>query len=94
MKGNKMNITVNHSLNKPSAQVIAQINDFEPVDATWSADFDREEQSCWDAVPVLETELAKVFGKPVKVQIFHSNGHAITDNSNEVTYGSMLVSRK
>lgn len=87
-------ITVNHSLNNPSAKVAAQINDFEPVAATWSADFDREEQSCWDAVPVLETELSKVFGTPVKVQIFHANGYAITNNSNEVTYGSMLVTRK
>lgn len=93
MKTN-ITITVNHSLNNPSAKVASQINGFEPVEATWSADFDSDEQSCWDAVPVLETELSKVFGTPVKVQIFHSNGHAITDNSNDVTCGSMLVTRK
>lgn len=67
--------------------------DFVPVDGTWSADFDSETETCWDA----ESELSKVISASVgfncKVQIFKENGHAITDNSNEVTYGSMLVTR-
>ena len=65
--------------------------DFVPVDGTWSAEFDSETETCWDAEAALAEAIGREVGFAVEVQIFHDNGYDILDNANEVNSGSMLV---
>ena len=65
--------------------------DFVPVDGTWSAEFDSETETCWDAEAALAEAIGREVGFAVEVQIFHENGYEILDNANEVNSGSMLV---
>ena len=64
---------------------------FMPAKGIWTADFDSETQDCFGAIPALEGAIEKEVGFPVVVKIFHSNGHEINDNSNEVHGGAMVV---
>jgi len=77
-----------------SIEITPALKAFEPIEGTWTADFDRNTESCWDAVPALEEQIGKLAGFAVEVEIFRANGYAITDDPQRVKFGSMLVIRR
>lgn len=81
---NNIQITVTYIKN---ADAIA---DFAPVEGTWDANATSEEIN--EAVDQVEAVIAKQFAPfNVKVELFHSNGHAITGDM--PTCGTFLATR-